>query len=42
MFQVVKGCRGVNPYLEDLLDKLFEKHGIDVTKITLDPSEINE
>jgi len=40
--KVVKGCRGVNPYLEDLLDKLFEKHGIDVTKITLDPSEINE
>jgi len=40
--KVVKGCRGVNPYLEDLLDKLFEKHGIDVSKIALDPSEINE
>jgi len=40
--KVMHGCRGVNPYLEDALDKLFEKNGIDVSKVILDQSEINE
>lgn len=40
--KVMKGCRGVNPYLEDLLDKLFQKNGIDVNNVILEQSEINE